>query len=78
MQAFGRELPENAAKDAVLESFSNFSEKLYLINAIKSENLGIWGYAAKFFDSLSTRYFGIFSALGGALELQGFGLRGRG
>ena len=40
---FGYEAPENGAKGAVLENFLRFFEKLLLRNAIKSENLGVWG-----------------------------------
>ena len=40
---FGREAPENGAEGAVLENFCDFSKKLSLKNAIKSENLGVWG-----------------------------------
>ena len=40
---FGREAPENGAEGAVLENFSNFFEKLFLTNDIKSENLDTLG-----------------------------------
>ena len=42
-QDFGRKMPEFGAKGAVLENFSNFLEKLFLKNAIKSKNLDVWG-----------------------------------
>ena len=48
LQVFGREAPENGAEGAVLENFYDFSKKLSLKNAIKSENLGVWGW--KFFQ----------------------------
>ena len=38
---FGREMPENGAEGAVLENFCDFSKKLSLKNAIKTENLGV-------------------------------------
>ena len=34
MQVFGRKAPENGAEGAVLEKFNDFSEKLFLKNAI--------------------------------------------
>ena len=43
LQDFRREAPENGAEGAVLENFCDFSKKLSLKNAIKSENLGVWG-----------------------------------
>ena len=46
LQIFGREAPENGAEGAVLENFSDFSEKLFLRNAIK---LKISIYGVKFF-----------------------------
>ena len=39
--------PGRAPQGTVLEFFFDFSEKLSLKNAIKSENLGVWG--GKFF-----------------------------
>ena len=43
LQDFRREAPEIGAEGAVLENFCDFSKKLSLKNAIKSENLGVWG-----------------------------------
>ena len=43
LQDFRREAPEIGAEGAVLENFWRFFEKLLLRNAIKSENLGVWG-----------------------------------
>ena len=43
LQDFRCEAPENCAEGAVLENFCDFSKKLSLKNAIKSENLGVWG-----------------------------------
>ena len=43
-KVFGLERHENGAEGADLENFSDFSEKLLLANAIKSKNLGIYGY----------------------------------
>ena len=40
---FGREAPKFGAEGAVLESFSEFSEKLCLKNAVESTNCGIMG-----------------------------------
>ena len=41
LQVFECEAPENGAEGAVLENFYDFSKKLSLKNAIKSENLGV-------------------------------------
>ena len=43
LQDFRREAPEIGAEGAVLENFCDFSKKLSLKNAIKNENLGVWG-----------------------------------
>ena len=43
LQDFWREALENGAEGAVLENFCDFSKKLSLKNAIKTENLGVRG-----------------------------------
>ena len=39
----GRTARFSGAEGAVLENFRDFSEKLFVKNEMKSENLGIWG-----------------------------------
>ena len=42
-QDFGREAPKFGAEGAVLENFSDFSEKFFPKNATKGKNCGING-----------------------------------
>ena len=62
-QDFGREAPELGAEGALLENFSNFSEKFFPKNATKSKNCGINGF---FFPEGLTLFYMGFLGVGNA------------